>query len=119
MLASFIEPYLREDIEPFLTEVLKLLELEELKKDDALIAVTHYYLLEILEDNSKRKILNALSRLCVDNNYEPKLYDFYRISNAWEELTEIGVNFYYKDATLNNIDFYIKEAARKWINDYT
>ena len=119
MLASFVEPYLREDVEPFLTEVLKFLELEELKKDDALIAVTHYYLLEILEDNSKRKNLNVLSRLCVDNNYEPKLYDFYRISNAWEELTEIGVNFYYKDATLNNIDFYIKEAARKWINDYT
>lgn len=118
MLASFSEPIDRFEIRPFVTNVLNDFGLEELDYKSAVIAETHYHLNEILNDRQIRKNLQSLYQLCVDNDYESGLMNFYLIYHGWDELEEIGVNNYFDGADLDNIEEVLKKEARKWIDKY-
>lgn len=118
MLASFSEPIDRFEIRPYVTNVLNDFGLEELDYKNAVIAETHYHLNEILNDRQIRKNLQSLYQLCVDNDYESGLMNFYLIYHGWDELEEIGVNYYFEGADLDNIEEVLKKEARKWIDKY-
>lgn len=118
MLASFSKPIDRFEISPYVTNVLNDLGLEELDYKSAVIAETHYHLNEILNDRQIRKNLQSLYQLCVDNDYESGLMNFYLIYHGWDELEEIGVNFYFDGADLDNIEEVLKKEAIKWIDKY-
>lgn len=118
MLASFSEPFDRFEIGPYVTNALNDFGLEELDYNSAVIAETHYHLNEIISDREIRENLRFLYQNCLNYNYESNLMNFYMIYHAWEELEEIGVNFYFEGATLNNIEQVIKNEARKWIDKY-
>lgn len=118
MLASFSEPLDRFEIRPYVTNVLDDFGLEELDYKRAVIAETHYYLNEILNDKEIRKNLQSISNLCINNDYEYGLMDFCLIYYGWEELEEIGENYYFEGADLENIEEVLKNKARKWIDKY-
>jgi len=118
MLAAFSEPIDRFEISPYVTNVLNDFGLEELDYKSAVIAETHYHLNEILNDRQIRKNLQSLYQLCVDNDYESGLMNFYLIYHGWDELEEIGVNYYFEGADLDNIEEVLKNEARKWIDKY-
>jgi hypothetical protein len=118
MLASFSEPIDRFEIRPYVTNVLNDFGLEELDYKSAVIAETHYHLNEILNDRQIRKNLQSLYQLCEDNDYESGLMNFYLIYHGWDELEEIGVNYYFEGADLDNIEEVLKKEARKWIDKY-
>lgn len=118
MLASFSEPIDRFEIRPYVTNVLNDFGLEELDYKSAVIAETHYHLNEILNDRQIRKNLQSLLQLCLDNDYESGLMNFYLIYHGWYELEEIGVNYYFEGADLDNIEEVLKKEARKWIDKY-
>jgi hypothetical protein len=118
MLASFSKPIDRFEISPYVTNVLQDLGLEELDYKSAVIAETHYHLNEILNDREIRKNLQYLYQLCIDNDYESGLMNFYLIYHGWDELEEIGVNYYFEGADLNNIEEELKKEATKWIDKY-
>jgi hypothetical protein len=118
MLASFSEPIDRFEIRQYVTNVLKDFGLEELDYKSAVIANAHYHLNEILNDREIRKNLRALYKLYLDNEYESGLTNFYLIYHGWEELEEIGVNYYFDGADLDNIEEILKKEAQKWIDKY-
>jgi hypothetical protein len=118
MLASFSEPIDRLEIRPYVTKVLNDFGLKELDYKSALIAQTHYYLNEILNDRQIRKNLHSLYQLYMNNEKESGLINFYLINHGWEELEEIGVNYYFEGADLNNIEEVLIMEARKWIEKY-
>lgn len=118
MLASFSEPIDRFEISPYVTSVLNDFGLVELDYKSAVIAETHYHLNEIQNNREIRKNLLALYQLCVDNDYESGLMNFYLIYHGWDELEEIGVNYYFVGADLDNIEEVLKSEARKWIDIY-
>ncbi|WP_157198419.1 hypothetical protein [Mariniradius saccharolyticus] len=118
MLASFSEPIDRFEISPYVTNVLNDFGLEELDYNSAVIANAHYHLSEILDDKEIRKNLRSLYQLCIDNDYDPGLMNFYLIYHGWDELEKIGVNYYFDGADLNNIQDVLKNEARKWIDKY-
>lgn len=118
MLASFSEPIDRFEISPYVTNVLNDFGLEELDYKSAVIAEAHYHLNEILYDREIRKNLQSLYQLCVDNDYESGLMTFYLIYHGWDELEEIGVNYYFEGADLDNIEEVLKNEAIKWIDKY-
>ena len=118
MLASFSEPIDSWEIRPFVTAVLEDLGLEEFNYENAVVARTHFHLIEILNNNALRQNLRALYQLCLDNDYESGLMNFYLLYHAWEELEDIGVNYYFEGADLNNIEEVLKSEARKWIDNY-
>lgn len=118
MLASFSEPIDRFEIRLYVTNVLNDFGLEEFDYKSAVIAKTHYHLNEILYDRQIRKNLQSLYQHYVDNDYESGLMNFYLIYHGWDELEEMGVNYYFEGADLDNIEEELKKEARKWIDKY-
>src|SRR5690606_27981897 len=108
----------RFEISPYVTNVLNDLGLEELDYRSAVIAETHYHLNEILNDREIRKNLQSLYQLCVDNDYESGLMTFYSIYHGWDELEELGVNYYSEGEDFDSIEEELKKEARKWIEKY-
>lgn len=118
MLASFSEPIEKYEIRPYITAVLNDFGLEELKCDDALIAQTHFLLIKILRNETIRENLQSLSQVCINNNYDNRIMDFYLLYHGWWELEDIGANYYYEGADLNNIESILKLEAKIWIDKY-
>lgn len=116
MLASFSKPIDRFEIGPYVSNVLKDFGLEELDHKSAVIATTHFHLNEILNDREIRMNLRSLYQLCVDNDHDSGLINFYLIYHSWDELEEIGVNYYFEGADLDNIEEVLKNEAKKWID---
>lgn len=46
------------------------------------------------------------------------LMPFYLLYHAWDELEQIGENYYFEGADLDNIEEVIKEQAKEWIEVY-
>jgi hypothetical protein len=118
ILASFSNPIEKYEISPYVTAVLNELGLEELQCDDALIAQAHFLLYKILRNEAIRENLKSLSQLCINNNFEKRIMDFYLLNHGWRELEEIGANYYFDGEDLNNIEEVLKKAAKKWIDKY-
>ncbi|XLS27660.1 hypothetical protein ACJD0Z_10675 [Flavobacteriaceae bacterium M23B6Z8] len=118
MLASFSEPIERHEISPYISAVLNDFGLEELEFDDALIAQTHFLLTKILRNEAIRENLQSLSQVCINNDYDKRIMDFYLLYHGWWELEDIGANYYYDGADLNNIESILKLEAKIWIDKY-
>ena len=118
MLASFSEPIERYEISPYISAVLNDFGLEELECDDALIAQTHFLLTKILRNEAIRENLQSLCQVCINNDYDKRIMDFYLLYHGWWELEDIGANYYYDGADLNNIEFILKLEAKIWIDKY-
>lgn len=101
-----------------MTAVLDELGLNELECDDAIIAQTHFILLKILDDIDLRKNLRQLYQVCINNDMDNRIMNFYLLYHAWDGLEEIGANYYFEGATLENIERVLKKEVRKWIDEY-
>lgn len=118
MLASFSEPIEKYEISPYVKAVLNECGLEELECDDVVIAQTHFLLTKILRDEAIRENLKSLSQVCLNNDYDKRVMDFYLLYHGWWELEDIGANYYYEGANLNNIESILKLEAKTWIDKY-
>lgn len=118
IVASFSKPVDREEIKPYITGALKELNLIEKYGDYALIANAHYHLEQILIDYKIRLNLRRLYRICVNADMDHRLMPFYLLYSGWSELEEIGVNYYFEGADLDNIEEVTKDQARIWIDKY-
>ena len=118
MLTSFSEPIDKFEISPYVSAVLNDFELEELVCDDTLIAQTHYLLIKILKNEAIRENLKSLSKVCLNNDYDKRIMKFYLLYHGWWELEDIGANYYYDGADMNNIESILKLEAKIWIDKY-
>ena len=121
MLASFTKPVEAVEIKPYVSAVLNDLNLEEKEGDKATYAYIHYHLRKILSDDSIRGNLGKIYQIfldenCFDIDNEYGLIPFYKLYHGWCELEEIGVNYYFEGANLDNIEEVIKEQAKIWID---
>lgn len=115
MLASFHQPIDSVEIRPFVSAVLREMDLEELEGEEAIRSKTLYHVTEISNGQAVRKHLDALYGLCLAYDYHHSLMTFYSLHFAWKDLEEIGDNYYYPGATLENIEEILKTEARNWI----
>lgn len=118
MLASFREPIDRFEIRPYVSAVLNELGLEQLNYKNAIIAEAHFYVNDILNDLDLKNNLEKLKQLCVNNDYEFGLMNFYLLYYAWDGLEDCGENFYYEGVNLNNIRTVAKRDAENWIHTH-
>jgi len=122
MLASFSKPVDSDEVRPYVNAVLADLGIEEKKGDDAIIALIHHYLSEILNDNSIRGYINELYALFIEKDCfrgdKFGLMPFYLLYHGWSELEDIGANYYFEGADLDNIEEVVKEQAQIWIDEY-
>ncbi|MDG1432521.1 MAG: hypothetical protein P8Q41_00845 [Saprospiraceae bacterium] len=118
IVASFSKPVDREEIKPYITGALKELNLNEKYGDYSIIANAHYHLEQILNDYEIRKNLSKLYVICLNADMDNRLMPFYLLYHGWGDLEEIGENYYFDGADLENIEEVIKEQARIWIDKY-
>ncbi|WP_020535593.1 hypothetical protein [Lewinella cohaerens] len=118
IIASFQKPVDREEIKPYISGALKELNLEEKYGEHSIISNAHYHLEQILSDYEIRGNLTKLYKLCLNANSDKRLMPFYLLYHGWDELEQIGANYYFEGADLNNIEDVIKEQAQIWIDKY-
>lgn len=118
IVASFAKPVERDEIKPYITGALKELNLIEKYGEYSTIANTHYHLELILNDIEIRKNIRKLSDIYLNSNYDKGLLPFYLLYHGWDELEQIGANYYFEGANLDNIEEVIKEQAKIWIDKY-
>lgn len=123
MLASFSKPVDSVEIKPYVSSVLADLDLEEKEGDAAVLALIHFYLTEILNDKSIRGCLSTIygffiEKDCFNNDDKFGLKPFYLLYHGWCELEDIGANYYFEGADLNNIEEVTKEQAQIWIDKF-
>jgi hypothetical protein len=118
ILASFSKPVDSTEIRPYVSAVLNDLGLEEKSGNIGVIGITHFYLQEILNDNSIRLNLFELYKLCIETNHEYGLSTFYLIHCGWEDLEDIGVNNYCEGNDPKSILETLRKEAKLWINQF-
>lgn len=118
IVASFSKPVDRYEIKPYITGALNELNLMEKYGEHSIIANSHYYLEQILNDYDIRKNLTKLYKICLNGDMDSRLMPFYLLYHGWDGLEQIGANYYFEGATLDNIEEIIKEQAKIWIDIY-
>jgi hypothetical protein len=109
MLVSFSKPSDFYEIEPYLKRVFKELNLKEKNESEAKKSVIRYHLNEIVNSKNIRRNLREFIDLYYDSNLE--IGDLYLLYYAWDELEEIGVNYYYENVDLTTIEQVVIEKA--------
>lgn len=118
ILASFSKPVDPFEIRPYVTATLADLYLPEFTGIMAKLHKARYHVREIIDGHSVRHQLKQLADLCVNTEYNYGLKTFYLLYFGWIELDEIGVNFYYKEATRTNIDQILNREACIWVEKF-
>jgi len=117
-LASIDKPLDGHATRFLVSSALKELGLHEKNGNDAIISRACFHMQQILADNALRKNLKDLMYLAVETDLNYSLTTFFQLHYAWEELEELGFNYYYDGANLDNIEQITKEQAHKWIDKY-
>jgi hypothetical protein len=109
----------RFEFDDIVNRALKELSLDTMTKDEMVYG--YVYFLTDQAHNSKmstKNVLGILRDLCRDRDYDKELFDFYLLAYAQEDLEELGVQFYWKDADNKNIDSIIHNKFQEWKSKY-
>lgn len=122
MLASFSKPVDAFEIRPYVDAVLSELGLKVKKGDDAVNCIIEYHLAEIIYGIEIRSNLTELYKLFFRKRYfdhddKYGLKPFYFLYHGWDQLDSTGVNQYFTDANLDNIENVVKEQANIWMEN--
>ena len=109
------------EIRPYVQYVLKDFNIEELTGIVATLKLIEYRCEEISHKNEIRPNLVKLYNLFIEkdgfNNDELyHLKPFYFLYHAWEELDDLGVNFYLENINLTNIANETIKQANLWLD---
>ena len=118
MLASFTKPVDSGEIAPYISAVLRELNISEKTGDEGILSKLSYYLSEIVCGRKTRMNLADVYRIALDRDCAFELEPFYMLYYAWDELDEIGANYYYEGATKENIESILKKEAKKWMDQH-
>lgn len=118
ILASFSKPVEREEIRPYVSGVLKDLNLEEKISEYSVVSNCYYHVQQIIDEYDERRNLSALYSIHLENNYPEYTSPFYLLYHGWSDLETEGFNYYYDGATLKNIKTVVKLESQKFISKY-
>ena len=115
MLAGEIEPFNQFELQSLADKVLKELNLTWDDRQQVYKNYVCYLVSEALDEKLKAvNVLSALKDICIANDYEPYLYDFYSLYFAYEDLRYSENQWYWNGATRENIDVVIKQYFMEW-----
>jgi hypothetical protein len=120
VILAGLSPHLnRFELDDIVNRALKELSLDTMTKDEMIYGYVYFLIDEALNSKiSSKAALDILRKLCRDRDYEEELFPFYLLAYAQEELDELGVQLYWKDADHNNIDSIIKDQFKDWKSKY-
>lgn len=115
ILAGLIKPTNYFENVHYLQHAISELNLQVKTGDEGIISYSSYYVREIAQSIKIKVNLNALSNYVVAVDYHPSIYDFYSLYQAWNELTDLGEQWYWDGATTDNIEEIVRNTANQWL----
>ncbi|NND96289.1 MAG: hypothetical protein HKN47_03040 [Pirellulaceae bacterium] len=116
-LASCRPPYNHFELASLRDQALIAMRLDDVSNDDA----DAMYASELLAAGlaGESVILDAVAHvkdLCLANNYQRELYDFYLLYFANSDLQEQDIQHYWPEADRSNIDAIIRERVLRFLD---
>jgi hypothetical protein len=116
ILAGISKPYNQFYLQELTSKVLNELSLDIASQEKVLRNYSAYLANEALDGNrSYRKVLHELKDICIELNYEKFLFDFYSLFFALDDLEYSENQWYWPNATRENINSIITEYFKNWI----
>ena len=119
-LAGIEKPYNQFELGELTDKVFEELNLDYQNEEKVLMNYVTYLALGVIEE--KRDILNTLrilKDLCIHLDYDRRLYDFYSLYFAKEDLNLSSEQWYWNGADRDNIDKVCLEYLKNWVKEYT
>jgi len=118
-LAGIEKPYNQFELKELTDKVFEELNLDFTNQDKVVIDYVTYLAKEVLNDNRDLlKTLREIKDLCIALDYDSKIYDFYSLYFAKEDLNYDTVQWYWNGADRNNIDQICKDYFKEWIKKH-
>ena len=117
-LAGIEKPYNQFELTELTDKVFEELNLDYSNQDKIVIDYVTFLAKEVL--NKKRDLLKTLREikdLCTALDYHSKIYDFYSLYFAKEDLNYDTVQWYWNGADRTNIDQICMNYLKKWIDE--
>ncbi|GLB48737.1 hypothetical protein [Neptunitalea lumnitzerae] len=117
-LAGIEKPYNQFELKELTDKVFEELNLDFTNRDKVVVDYVTYLATEVLNDNRDLlKTLREIKDLCIALDYHRKIYDFYSLYYAKEDLNDDTVQWYWNGADRTNIDQICMEYLTNWIKE--
>lgn len=115
ILAGESEPFNQFQMQDLTDKILAELQLDYSDKDHIIKNYACYLINNSLEGKiSNFEALDILKDICIELDYEKYLYDFYLLYFAKDDLSCSENQWYWEDATRENIDKIIVDYFNAW-----
>jgi sulfur relay (sulfurtransferase) DsrC/TusE family protein len=119
ILAGVTKPYNQFELQPLANQVFKDLQLEHSDKETVFQNYIYYLIsTSVVDPKTYVATLPELTDFCIEGNMDSELFYFYLLYFANDELNDMGVQFYWEGADMQNIDTIIKQQFQKWLRQY-
>lgn len=116
MLAGMLPPFNHFEIAALRDRALRELGISELDPGAAVRTFAAERLrLALAGDFNLMEALREIKDLCVSNNYQKDIFDFYLLYFAYVDLEFRDNQYYWPGATMDNIESIIRERASKFM----
>lgn len=115
-LAGISKPYNQFELSELTDKVFEELELDTIDRAKIMSNYAAYLVKQVINDERKLfRTLELLKNLCIELDYDKKLYDFYSLFFAKDDLKYSEVQWYWDGATKENIDQICIDYFDKWL----
>ncbi len=120
ILLGEIEPFNKFEIDSLLDRIQRELHLPKIQsKVEAIEIVATAYIRRFISGNiDSASALFMLAQLCINEDYEDAIYDFYLLHYAAVDLEASDTQYYWPDAHSGNIERLIRARFVRWIEDH-
>jgi hypothetical protein len=121
MLAGFSKPVNYFETIAYLNKALAELNLQLKTGEDGTVTYCSYIILNIANSIDVKTNLNRISKLYSEFAYPDTIYDFNLLWWAWADLDydKNAYPTYWADATADNIELLVIDAAKGWLEKNT
>jgi len=116
ILGGLTPPLDHFEVQDYTRRTIRELGLDIPRGVDGIIAYTRDLVEDIIDNPSVMgQRLRVLSDLHIQENYLKDLYDFYLLSNAYDDLQMFGEQHYWEGAKLGNIRVIVINVCKTWL----
>jgi hypothetical protein len=112
-LAGMLPPFNHFEIAEFRDKTLAEMDIKDVPCSEA---ITKLFQKALKHEVDIFEALVEVSGLCIANDYQRNIMDFYLLENAYSELQFRDVQWYWDGATHDNIQSIIVERAKKFVD---
>ncbi|MEA5509757.1 hypothetical protein VB715_08270 [Crocosphaera sp. UHCC 0190] len=119
ILAGLTHVNNRQEITYYVDKTLQEFNVYKLEGKAAVLAYTAVLLKDFINGKiSQAQGIGEIHQLCLNWDYLEEIFDFYLLWNALDDFRYDDVQFYWPNATKENISNIIREQAKKWLETY-